>query len=163
MKYFNVSTILVPALLVAFLMIPSTAYGGGASLKFVANLSGAQGVPEVFTDTSGDARVKFSDDLSEGEFRLVVLDGVNVIAAHIHCGDAGTAGPVVVTLFAGGPLDVNGELAKDTFDNADLGAAEFCGSNIAALRAAMAQEQTYVNVHTAAIPAGEVRGQLLED
>jgi len=162
MKYFNVSTILVPALLVAFLMIPSTAYGGGASLKFVANLSGAQRVPEVFTDTSGDARVKFSDDLSEGEFRLVVLDGVDVIAAHIHCGDAGANGAVVVTLFAGGSLDVNGELAKDTFDNADF-ETTLCVSNIAALRAAMAQEQTYVNVHTSANPAGEVRGQLLED
>lgn len=66
-------------------------------------------------------------------------------AAHIHRAPAGQAGPVVVTLSAptegmsSGCADVDSELVMEIQQY---------------------PEMFYVNVHNAAYPAGEVRGQL---
>ena len=155
-------------ILVACLAVSSTAYGG-SSLKFEATLSGAQEVPEVVTDTTGEIEVEFNDALSQAEFKLNVFDGVAVRAAHFHCGRAGVNGPVVVGLFAGGPVNVDGVLAQDGLTNADFRVVD-CRpvigrpvNNIASLAFAMRDGLIYTNVHTEANPGGEVRGQLLED
>ena len=65
------------------------------------------------------------------------------LAAHIHRGKAGVAGPVIVPLC--GPCR-NGRTGKVQISKAVLTALK--GSN------------TYVNVHTAKNPAGEIRGQV---
>ena len=162
MKQFSITTILASATVVAFLSAPNIAYGDG--FTFGADLSGAQEVTVpsggVVTSTTGRAQVTFSEDLSMGMFRVTVEGGLDVVAAHIHCGAAGVNGPVTVTLFSGPAVDVDGELAEGTLVNADI--TDICGINVASLRAAMVQEGTYVNVHTLANPGGEIRGQLLE-
>ena len=169
MKQFSVTTILAPAVVVALLAAPSVAYGDG--LKFEAELSGAQEVPEVVTDTTGEINAKFDDALTEVEFKLKVFDGVAVTQAHFHCGRAGENGPVVAFLFGfvTGGVDVDGVLASDTLTNADFTGAD-CDSiigrpvnNIASLAFAARDGLIYANVHTVANPPGEVRGQLLED
>lgn len=48
-------------ILVAILAVSTSAYGEGASLKFRAALSGAQEVPEVVTETTGEIRVRFNE------------------------------------------------------------------------------------------------------
>ena len=99
------------------------------------------------TDTTGEAEVEFSDDLAEMEFELEVSDGVDVIAAHIHCAPAGSNGPVGVTLFSGGPVDVDGTLAEGTVTAPNAGNG--CGwSNLAAVASAAQSGDAYVNVHT---------------
>ena len=161
-------------ILVSFLAVSSTAYGGDKALKFRATLSGAQEVPEVDTVTTGEIRVKFNEALSGAELRLVVRDGVDVVVAHFHCQRPGLNGPVVIFLFGpiAGSVDVDGELARGTLTNAGFlpaGAATCPGligrpvNNIASLAFAMRDGLIYANVHTGAHPGGEIRGQLLED
>ncbi len=161
------------SLMLGLLAVSSTAYAG-STLEFEAVLSGAQEVPEVVTDTTGEIKVKFNEALSEAEFRLVVRDGVAVTQAHFHCGRPGLNGPVVIFLFGFVPagVDVDGKLAEGTLTNAGFlpaGAVACPGligrpvNNIASLAFAMRDGLIYANVHTTAHPGGEVRGQLLED
>ncbi len=164
------TTILI---LIAFLAASSTAQGDGdKKLKFRATLSGAQEVPEVVTETTGEIKVKFNEALSEAEFRLVVRDGVGVLVAHFHCQRPGLNGPVVIFLYPGPVTNVDGELAKGTLTNAGFlpaGATVCPGligrpvNNIASLAFAMRDGLIYANVHTVAHPGGEIRGQILED
>jgi hypothetical protein len=108
-------------------------------------LSGAAEVPGpgdadgegfAFLDVIGDGRVCV-------DVGVALLD--RVVAAHIHRGTAGVAGPVVVTLappifgFAGGCVDVATSLLDEIVAN---------------------PSGFYVNVHTAGFPDGAVRGQL---
>jgi phosphoribosylformimino-5-aminoimidazole carboxamide ribonucleotide (ProFAR) isomerase len=87
-----------------------------------------------------------------------------VTQAHIHVGDANTAGPIVVELFNAGGTPVSfttrGELVDDTFTEADIQAAGGI-ETLDDLLDAMEAGNTYVNVHTSANPAGEIRGQLV--
>lgn len=66
-----------------------------------------------------------------------------VVAAHIHIGQRGKAGPVAVALC--GPCR-----------NGARGTANLTAATLAALEAGRA----YVNVHTPRNPAGEIRGQI---
>ena len=162
-------------ILIAFLAVSSTAYGDGNQvLKFRATLSGAQEVPEVVTNTTGEIEVNFNEALSEAEFQLVVRDGVDVTVAHFHCQRPGLNGPVVIFLFGpvAGGINVDGELARGTLTNAGFlpAGAAVCPAligrpvnNIASLAFVMRDGLIYANVHTVAHPGGEIRGQLLEN
>ena len=170
------NTLSVLITLIAALGLSAAAYSGddddsdGGALRFEASLSGAQEVPGVFTDTTGKLRLNFDRGLSEADFRLRVNDGIDVTQAHFHCARAGANGPVVVFLFGfiAGGVDVDGRLSKGTLTNADFLGADCTGTtgrpinNIASLAFAARDGLIYVNVHTVANPAGEVRGQLLE-
>ncbi len=158
---------------IACLTLSVTADAGGKkkkSINFEAELSGAQEVPgvaQVFI-ISASISAKFEKDLSAVEVKLVIEGGINALAAHFHCGLAGTNGPVVVTLFSGmaGPLMFDGAEASGTLTNADVGSIANCAgqpvNNIASLAAAMRNGSIYTNVHTLDILSGEVRGQMLE-
>jgi len=93
---------------------------------------------------------------------LVVKNGVQVIAAHIHCAPVGVNGPIGATLFMGGPVNTSGggkALVRSALTAPDVGNA--CGfANLNALLAAMRTGNTYVNVHTTGNPGGEIRGQI---
>ncbi len=82
-------------LMVAFLAVSTTAYGNDEALEFEAKLSGAQEVPPVVTNTTGEIEVEFNYDLTEAKFELEVDDGVAITQAHLHCAPAGVNGPVV--------------------------------------------------------------------
>jgi hypothetical protein len=160
---------------------PVTAQESGDTFDFGATLSGAQEpVPAdapatpstgVSTEMTGTLEVAVLPDLSSLAFRLVVQNGVAVTASHLHCGRPGENGPVVLPLSppnAAGQ-DVNGVLAEATLrsENIDPGATaceQLIGRpvrNIASLAAAATLGLIYANVHTAAYPAGEIRGQLI--
>lgn len=102
-------------------------------------------------NATGQADLRLNQGQNEVCFEIswADVDG-QVVAGHIHIGDAGTAGPVVVTLFAG------------SFAGTDSVAG--CAQGVAAeLIKAIRKDPTayYVNVHSApAFPAGAVRGQL---
>ena len=147
--------------------------GNGGATKFEAELSGAQEVPAVGTDTGGEIEVEFNGDLTEAEFELKVSDGEAVLQAHLHCAAADTNGPVVVFLFGKipGGFDVDGDLAEFTLTDANVSAVDadcvpsigMAINDIAELAQAMQDGNIYANVHTIANPGGEIRGQLQED
>lgn len=162
-------------MLAALLAVSSLAYGD-KGLRFEATLSGAQEVPTVTTETTGEIKVDFDEGLTQAEFDLSVFNGVEVRVAHFHCERPGRNGPVVIFLFGpADPIDVDGELAEGTLTNAGfLPAGAGTGetdcpaligrpvNNIASLAFAMRDGLIYANVHTVANSGGELRGQLLE-
>ena len=100
-------------------------------------------------NASGHADITLNQGENEVCFDLSwsEIDGT-VVAAHIHVGPAGVAGPVVVGLFSGafaGTDETSGCVNAD----ADL---------IKAIR--KDPSSYYVNVHSTTFPAGAVRGQL---
>jgi CHRD domain len=112
----------------------------GADVKIM--LSGANEVPPVTTSASGEGTISIADDgMVSGN---VTTKGVQGTAAHIHIGAAGKNGPVIV------PFTKEGDTYK-----APAGAT----LNADQLKAFKSGE-LYFNVHSAANPGGELRGQL---
>lgn len=131
----------------------------GLQETFSATLSGDNEVPPVETDGTGEAHFELTGDGEALEFELSVSDIDDVVAAHIHCGPIDANGPVGVTLFSGGPTAPDGVLADGTITEPD--SENDCGwETIDDVVAAMRGDHTYVNVHTQANPAGEIRGQV---
>ncbi len=174
MKQFRITTILAPATVIAFLSAPSIAFGDG--LQFRADLSGAQEVPEVLTDATGEISAEFDEGLTEVKVELEVegLAAGNLAnRAHFHCALAGVNGPIIFGIVDPGPVDcVPADLAAGdlecTLTNADFTGADCVPTigrpvnNIAALAFAMRDGLIYANVHTPDNLGGEIRGQLLE-
>ncbi len=153
-------TIWILAIAVAFVagtIATGTMAFAGVNDEFEVDLSGSEEVPSVVTDTTGEAEFEFEDGTLE--FELEVEDAVVVVAAHIHCGAVGVNGPVGVTLFAGPPFSGDGTLAEGTITAPN--AVNACGwADLSDVLAAMNTPDTYVNVHTAVNPGGEIRGQI---
>jgi CHRD domain len=123
---------------------------GGRPLS--TTLTGAEEAPGPGDpDATGQAVLTFNQGQNEVCFTVswADIDG-EVFASHIHVGPAGSAGPVVVTLFTG--------------SFAGTGSASGCAENVDAdLIKAIRQDPTayYVNVHSRPnFPGGAVRGQL---
>ncbi len=101
------------------------------------------------------------------DYTLIAAGIEGVTQAHIHCGAADVNGPIVVFLFGLDPLGrtVSGIQAEGAILDADVMAvadsAECPGgvASLSDLAAKMKAGQAYVNVHTLANPAGEIRGQ----
>ena len=124
--------------------VPAMAADGGKPLS--ATLTGAAEVPGPGDpDGSGTASVRVNVGQQRVCVDLTVKDIAPAVAAHIHVGPAGSAGPVVVGLEppTGGASSscssIDRELAKQLVRN---------------------PENYYVNVHNAEFPPGAVRGQL---
>ena len=80
----------------------------------------------MVTDTTGILGIQFDRGLTEAHFRVDISGGEAITQAHLHCGTAGSNGPVVAFLFnvapvAGpGGVSVDGELATGTLTNPDI-------------------------------------------
>jgi len=147
---------LTTALLVAF------APDRGNDRVFRARLSGAQEVPPVETDTSGELRIQFAEDYSSAELRLDVNDGERITQSHFHCGEAGVNGPVVIFLagFHANGWDVDGRWIDNVTITDQNIVNTACGTTLAEIAQAMEDGRIYVNVHSVAVPSGVVRGQV---
>lgn len=132
---------------------------------FVALLDGAQEVPAVMTKARGAAHFQLSKDGTEVTYWLFVADIENVTMAHIHLAPPGENGPVVVWLYPDAPPpqliegSFTGVLATGTFGADDL-VGPLAGRSLADLMGELGPQDAYVNVHTTAYPAGEIRGQI---
>lgn len=138
-----------------------------------AHLSGDNEVPPVATRATGEAIFHLSKDGTALDYKLIVANIENVVAAHIHQAPAGVNGPVVVFLFgpaAPGGGRTDGVLAQGTITAANL-IGPLSGQPLSALIADMEAGNAYVNVHTddgvappntgpGDFPGGEVRGQI---
>jgi len=106
-------------------------------------LSGDQEVPPVTTKASGSGTIVIGTDKSVSGG--VTTTGIQGTAAHIHVGKAGTNGPVAV------PLAKKGDNGWSVAAGAKLSDTQYQSYKAGDL---------YVNVHSAAHPDGEIRGQL---
>jgi hypothetical protein len=111
----------------------------------LASLSGAQETPAVTTAAYGAGMLSV-DDGTGAVAGFIITSGLDApTAAHVHEAERGTPGGISVPL-NGGP---NLWVVPD--DAAPLAAAQ---------RTAFTGGDLYLNAHTAANPAGEIRGQL---
>ena len=119
-----------------------------------ATLSGAQEGPAVATAGAGSAWVVISTDGSSITY-YVAYSGLSgpAAAAHIHLGAVGVNGGVMIPLVVG-PSPMTGTLTSANLTPTGS-VTDFAGA-----AAAIAAGNTYINVHTAAHPGGEIRGQL---
>jgi hypothetical protein len=126
--------------------------------KFSAKLSGSEEVPPNESPSTGFAWVEITDNNIGYEVNVTDMDKVN--AAHIHLAEAGKNGPVVLTLFKGGPTEqVNGTVGEANVTASNL-EGPMKGKEVIDLVTAIKNGTTYVNVHTTDFPDGEIRGQL---
>jgi hypothetical protein len=121
---------------------------------FNALLSGREEVPAVVTEAEGVARFTYDSSLDILHYNVVVRDLVSPTMAHIHRALPGQNGPVVHWLYhdtgvnaPGGPWDENNPVAGGLMLNAEHTLDLLTG-------------YYYVNAHTPAHPAGEIRGQI---
>lgn len=148
------SILAVAVVALALIVLPV----GAAAVQdtFTASLTGDQEVPPVTTSASGSATVNIITDSEVNEINYqVTYSGLSgpVVAAHIHLGGGSVAGPIILPL-AAGPSPMSGTLKEA--DLKPAGNVATFADAIAAIRAG----STYVNLHTAANPGGEIRGQL---
>ncbi|MBP3039983.1 CHRD domain-containing protein [Bacillaceae bacterium Marseille-Q3522] len=131
--------------------------------RFFAKLSGREEVPPVETDASGSAQFEFDDDFKELHFKLAVNNLKEFTEAHIHIGEQGENGPVVVFLF--GPekrgISVQKGIVTGKITRRDL-VGPLRGAPLHILAREMERKNTYVNAHTEQYPDGEIRGQIKE-
>jgi hypothetical protein len=106
-------------------------------------LSGANQVPAVATPASGSGTITVHHDRSVTA--KITVSGMTPTAAHIHIGAPGTNGPVAVGFTKSG---------DDTFVAPE--GAKMTEAQYESYKAG----NTYVNVHSARNPGGEIRAQL---
>jgi hypothetical protein len=127
--------------------------------SFSAELSGGDEVPPVDTNATGIAN--FQDNVQTVNYQLSVSDLVNVTQAHIHRGEEGENGKIVVTLYnttmPTGPM--SGLLSQGNITAANL-VGPLAGQQLTDLTSIMDNGTAYVNVHTKDFPDGEIRGQI---
>jgi CHRD domain len=132
------------------------AHGGQPPVLLAAGLRGANEVPGP-GDPDGRARALVRLEGDQVCFAVFWKGLDPVIAAHIHKGRRGEAGPIVIGFFA-----TSADLATAPGLPAELHAVAGCTTGdpatVADVRAH--PRDYYVNIHTTVYRAGAVRGQL---
>jgi hypothetical protein len=152
------------AMIAIVMALSGVAQGGSRTSNeadFRAELSGANEVPPVDTNTTGEARFIVRDDTIDFELEIINADSIlGVAGAHIHCAPAGENGPVVAFLAGAVPGGFDGSVeVKATLTVANI-VNQSCGADIAELVESMSNGDAYVNVHSPDHPGGEARGQI---
>lgn len=141
----------------------------GIAQQFSATLTGAQQVPPVVTPAFGSATLS----LTGGNMLSVSVTFANLTSgtlfAHIHAPAPIGANAGVAVPFAGFPVGVTSG-TYSTMLNLDVGSTyepaflTANGGSATAARTSLVNAMTgglaYVNVHTANLPSGELRGQI---
>jgi CHRD domain-containing protein len=138
-------------LLAAALVLALVACGDGGGIQQTttlgASLFGEQEVPPVTTGAVGTGTLSL--DSPSGSIRgSIALDGMTANAAHIHLGEVGVSGPIIVPLV---------ETTSGTW-SVPAGA-----TLTESQAAAFAAGGLYFNAHSIANPNGEIRGQIGRD
>ena len=130
---------------------------GPQSTTYVSHMSGANEVPAVATGATGTATYTLTGRMLSYTVNVNGLSG-NAAASHIHLGAAGTNGEILYP-FTAAPVQ-SGQVASGTIDLTQPianGTSSISGDSLLTL---LNGGLLYTNVHTAANPAGEIRGQI---
>jgi len=128
-------------------LVITEASGVPAPTVFTAHLNGSQETPPVDTAASGTGDLTFNpadNTISCG----ITTTGIAGTVAHIHLAPAGVPGGIIVPLISTDPT---------TWACPSAPAAVLTAEQVSALY----EGRLYFNVHSAAHPAGEIRGQIL--
>lgn len=117
------------------------------TVQFKAALSGDQEVPPALTGALGTGSLSLTSP-SRAVSGSITIEGMTANAAHVHQGEAGVNGPVIV------PLTETSPGTWSVPASAVLTEAQ---------AAAFATGGLYFNAHSAANPNGEIRGQIGRD
>lgn len=133
-------------LLVGLLALSACDMPSTDATKLVATLSPASEVPPINSKASGDADVKI--DVKNYKLSWTIkhadLSGA-VTGAHFH-------GPAIAGVNADVVVPINGDLSSPIKGEATLTAEQ---------AAELLEGKWYINLHTAAHPDGEIRGQVV--
>ncbi|HXF60213.1 MAG TPA: CHRD domain-containing protein [Caldilineaceae bacterium] len=156
----------------AVMLLAVASIAASSTKNFRTHLSGDNEAPDPRdTNAQGQAIFKLSKDGESLEYKLIVANIENVVAAHIHLGEPGENGPVVAFLFGNVPPGggrTDGVLAEGTITKDNL-LNDLAGQPLSALIEAIQSGNAYVNVHTndgvdpantgpGDFPGGEIRG-----
>ena len=143
------------------------AQGGGGPNHVTASLNGFQENPSIVTTGKGTLDLRIDERAGRIEYELTYsnLEGGPATVAHIHIGSRSFNGAVSV-FFCGGTAQTcpgTGGTITGVITAGDIGGPAAQGVDpgefddlVEAIRAG----HTYVNVHNAKWPAGEIRGQI---
>jgi hypothetical protein len=184
MQIFRRAVLGLMALGLTFSVLAILSCGGSDSTtERNASLSGAGERPTAVPNTpgSGTAVLTVSEDQTQIEYELTYTALTGVQQAHIHVGDANTAGPIILFLctnigtgtnvaIGGGPLPtpppcptgsgtVTGTLTAANLSPKAATAATPAVNSFADAVTQLVNGLTYTNVHTAVNTGGEIRGQ----
>lgn len=113
------------------------------AMHIEVKLSGNESVPAVESPGSGEGMIVVDE---QGNISgSITTQNVPATMAHIHQAPAGTNGPVAI------PLEQTGDGTWSVPKDTQLTEAQY---------ESLKKGDLYINVHTEAHPAGEVRGQL---
>ena len=127
------------------------------SISYVAQMSGANEVPAVAGTATGTATFTLTGRTLTYVVTVTGLSG-NAVASHIHAGAANANGGILFPFTAAavqagqvayGSVDLNQPVSNGT--------TSISGDSLLTL---LNGGQLYTNVHTAAWPGGEIRGQI---
>ena len=150
-----------------------------ANGRWSVHANGSGEVPVRDSQGQGQGIFKLSDDGNSISYKLIASNIDNVFMAHIHMNVPGQNGPIVVWLYPGtavgvqGPLGAgrtDGVLVEGSFTAANL-TGPLTGQPLSALIAAMENGNAYLNFHTndgvaptntgpGDFPGGEIRGDI---
>ncbi len=126
-----------------------------------ATLSGGEETPGVATNAAGTAVFwVYSDHI---EYIITASGfGTAVAASHIHLGPRGVAGPIFLPLFnAAAQGEFTGRITGMVTEANLVALPERGIKTFSDAVAAILGGRTYVNIHSALAPGGEIRGQIL--
>jgi hypothetical protein len=148
----------------------------GGPFRGQADLSGYDENPTISSAATGTADIEISRDGNSVSYTLTYSGlSTNVLFAHIHLGRPAINGGVMVFLCTNGtppanvpappPCPQNGGKVTGTLTAANVLATTTPPQGVAAgefdeFVEALRAEAAYVNVHTDAFSAGEIRGQV---
>lgn len=119
-----------------------------STVQFEAELSPKNETPPIISDADGEVEVKVDSVTNQLTWEIEYEDlSGSVTAAHFH-------GPAMIGEKAGVALQIEGDLSNPIKGEATLTAAQL---------ADLLAGKWYVNLHTAAHPDGEIRGQLVPE
>jgi hypothetical protein len=132
------------------------------TFTLTASLNGSEENPGINTGAFGNATITVDLDARTVSYHVDVFNlPSGATASHIHVGAVGTTGPIIVNFAP--PLTASNDFAySDTVPE-----AQFLMRPEQGIRSgddvfqAILGGNTYVNVHSAANPAGEIRGRLV--
>lgn len=151
-------TLMAAASITAFSACGDDEPAGPQSTTFTATLSGANEVPARTTPATGSATLTMTGTTVS---YTVTATGFTspVSAGHIHIGPAGVNGPVIIPLTVStGGTSTTGTGTFSVAAPITNGATTISGDSMKVL---LNNGNSYVNLHSATFPGGEVRGQVV--